>query len=228
MAKKTQTPVLHPSKSALEWCEEQHKLGKELKFTWDGGGDSGWVEFYVDSNPATGPQADKLIDDVYELLDYGSWAGEFSASGEAIYDDEKKAFIGTDTYQEIETRPYKADVHFSVPKDIWFDDIVIRIEGRVEEGTEIVVSFNVKNGFLTPKHRKLEETIALEIGEQVEEFIQNIPEDDNYDNIWEELRITSNETKSKDEQNVNFVIETLNVGVAYTLEKEIYLELENK
>lgn len=228
MAKKTQTPVLHPPKSVLEWCEEQHKLGKELKFTWDGGGDSGWVEFYVDDNPAAGPQADNLIDDMYELLDYGSWAGEFSASGEAIYDNKKKAFVGTDTYQEVETRSFPASMSFSVPKDLWFDDISIRIEGRVEEGTEVIVTFNVKNGFLTPKHRKLEETIALEIVGQVEEFIANLSEDTNYDNIWDELRISSNDAKDKDDKNVNFVIDHLNIGVAYVLEKEIYLELENE
>ena len=51
-------------------------------------------------------------------LDYGSWAGDFSANGEAVYDSKEKAFVGTDYYSETESVPVKVSIPINIPKDL--------------------------------------------------------------------------------------------------------------
>ena len=89
-------------KDVITWCNQQVDEGKELKFTWDGGNDSGYASLVLDDNEIeVAGYSDILLDGIYEELDYGSWAGEFYASGEAIYNKEEQAFIGIDDYTEL-------------------------------------------------------------------------------------------------------------------------------
>ena len=71
--------------SVKEWCDQQVAEGKELTLRWEGGGDSGWVYFELDGSQVENEYTEKLVDYCYDVLDYGSWAGEFDATGEATY-----------------------------------------------------------------------------------------------------------------------------------------------
>jgi hypothetical protein len=116
----------------LRWCKEQVEAGRELKLCWEGGGDSGWAYFQIDGQTVENTFTEKLTDMMYAELDYGSWAGEFSAQGEATFDADIKAFVGTDYYSETANTSIESDIIVSVPKDIWFDNIRISVD--IQEG----------------------------------------------------------------------------------------------
>ena len=97
MAKKAKT--IEVKKTVLEWCKEQVAQGHELKICWEGGGDSGWCYFQIDGEEANNEYTDHLVNSMYSELDYGSWAGEFTATGEATFDPSENAFVGIDDYQ---------------------------------------------------------------------------------------------------------------------------------
>jgi len=146
--------------AVIEWCDKQVEEGREIKLVWDGGGDSGWCHFQIDGGDARGPEIDWLIDKMDSELDYGSWAGEFFASGEALYDSETKVFQGEDTYTEDQGTEIDAEFVITVPaKFNNFDALVIRTESE-ECNTE--VSLIVRNGIKHPDkttwEKSLEET----------------------------------------------------------------------
>lgn len=87
MSKKKQQPKM----TVAQWCDEQVKNGHTLTLKWDGGNDSGWVYFELDGEELTNEYTEKLVDYCYSELDYGSWAGDFSANGEAEYDPKRKS-----------------------------------------------------------------------------------------------------------------------------------------
>ena len=76
----------------IKWCDKKTTEGSKIAICWEGGGDSGWVYMEVDGAQSTDPEAEWLVDRMYSVLDYGSWAGEFNASGRAEYDIKTKIF----------------------------------------------------------------------------------------------------------------------------------------
>ena len=69
----------------IEWLDEQADLGKDVMLKWEGGNDSGWAYFELDGETIENEHTDRLVNWMYDHLDYGSWAGDFSAQGEAVY-----------------------------------------------------------------------------------------------------------------------------------------------
>jgi hypothetical protein len=212
----------------IKWCDDQVAQGKELKLAWEGGGDSGWVYFKINdkqvSDSAATPEIEELIDRMYDQLDYGSWAGEFSANGEAAYYANKKAFIGTDYYGEDETYNYECSIKITVPKSLWFDAVEYNIE---QEEPIIDVAFVLRNGFLTEKHTEVALQIKESLNEQVDEAIADYQKDPNateYRNVWQNERIERNEFKEEGD-NLVAVINELAIGTYSSDEKDIYLEL---
>ena len=112
--------------SLVEYCDNLVKEGKELALNWEGGGDSGWVYFTVDGKEDDSDEIRRLIDACYEVLDYGSWAGEFSANGEATYNPKTKCFEGVDNYGEDTTETHRCKIDIVVPERLWFDSIEVR------------------------------------------------------------------------------------------------------
>jgi hypothetical protein len=209
----------------IKWCDEQVAQGKKLAMAWEGGGDSGWAYFKIDDEHADeNDEINQLLDKLYDTLDYGSWAGEFSASGEAIYDPVEKAFVGTDYYSEDDTYYFDYPIKITVPKSLWFDALEYNFE---DENVKVDVAFIIRNGFLTDLHTEIANQIEENLEEQVEQGIQAYIEIENgteYRSIWQNERFNRDQFKEEGD-NLVAVIEQLNIGTCTTDEKGIYLEL---
>jgi hypothetical protein len=162
------------NKSILQWCKDLHEAGNELVMKWEGGGDSGWVYFEIDGESADNEYTRALVDRMDNTLDYGSWAGEFSASGSATYDPETNSFTGIDFYGEDDGDVMDAAFHIHVPKKLWFDTLHVEVECNYDEGAQMSVRLLLKNGFLTNEHKEfcsnLENTLEPEFNSLFESY----------------------------------------------------------
>lgn len=167
------------------WAKQLHEQGQTLKLLWDGGGDSGWVHFQIDNEEADTPETKFLVDMCYEILDYGSWAGEFNASGEAEYDPEEEAFVGIDDYatDEYHYLPEEEQPIIKVPASINFT--AIEIESDRE--SEAVVHIHQRHGFRTAEYAQVERAIGLDVDKQGEKLVAQyveLPDGNEYDHNY--------------------------------------------
>lgn len=217
----------------IKWCDVQIADGHILSMHWEGGGDSGWCSFRIDGedipwNEEEGPIRN-LLDLMYDLLDYGSWAGEFSAFGEAIYDPEEKAFVGVDKYSEDYTAEYPCNIEVRVPKKLWFDSMEIQIEG--EENPNISVAFLITNGFLTDEHDQWIPEFESSFAEKVYEVIDNFSNDytqEEYRSIWENITLTKIADFTEDGDYMVHTLTSLSIGTSQSEDKDIYLQLQSE
>ena len=219
---------LEVKKEIIDWCNQQVDEGKELKFTWEGGGDSGWADLVLDDNNIDVPgYSNVLLDGIYEELDYGSWAGEFHASGEAIYSKEEQAFVGIDDYVEDETIGYPCEIVLNVPNKIWYDSINIAIEMDHEDADiNVQVNFIIKNGFLTQEHREIVDLLKDEISAKVNDEIENFKNGGaDFRNVWENLIINRSEGVETTPGFIKHEISSISIGTSTSDEKSIYLQL---
>ena len=137
----------------IKWCDEQTEQGLDLRLCWEGGGDSGWCWFEIDGEQCSQPEAEWLIEKMYDTLDYGSWAGEFSTNGEADYNPETKEFDGTDYFSTEDTFTHTCSKSFTIkiPKIYYFDSLHLECEG---ESYDFNVNASVTNGFF-PKDAEI-------------------------------------------------------------------------
>jgi hypothetical protein len=212
--------------SVLEWCNKQVDEGNELKICWSGGGDSGWAYFQIDGEDVDNEYTEYLVDRMYEVLDYGSWAGEFSAQGEAVYNKIEQAFVGTDDYSEDDTVSHDCNIVIQVPKELWHDNLSISLEGNDGDRTRIEARFSIKNGFLSDKHTVfislLEHKMEQEVDAVIDDFIQTSNKD--YRSIWETINLEPKDGVIKDDC-IEYTINSLNIGTISTDEKDVYLEI---
>lgn len=157
----------------IKWCDEQVEQGLSLKLCWEGGGDSGWCWFELDGEQCSQPEAEWLIEKMYDTLDYGSWAGEFSTNGEAEYNSETKEFDGTDYYSTEDTFIHKCKTPFiiKIPKSIYFDSLHMECEG---EAYEFNVNASVTNGFFTKEAEEFFSNLETEINKWSEPILDEI------------------------------------------------------
>ena len=215
-------------KTVLEWCKDQVAQGKELTIHWEGGGDSGWAYFQIDGESVENEYTSYLVDMMYSQLDYGSWAGEFSATGEAKFDVDEEAFIGVDNYSEDETSLKECEFKFKVPKKLWFDSISIHIEAEYDESATIETSFNLKNGFLTPEHGVVTDEISEIINVQVNDFVTNYQNGNtDFRNIWDTQTFELKSAIERDDY-LEFTIPGISIGTVETEEKDIYLKIDEE
>jgi hypothetical protein len=212
-------------KEIIDWCDKQVEEGKEIKICWEGGGDSGWVYFEVDDEQAGGEEIEALVDMMYSTLDYGSWAGEFSANGEAIYNADTKCFEGVDYYSEDswENTKFEDPFQFPISKSLGFDSIEYNIEGNYEDDFRVEVIFNIVNGFISPELRELEEEISKAILEKIKQDFQHV--DINYFSTHElaerhELKIENDV--------IIFEISMINYSTYETSENGITIDLKER
>lgn len=212
--------------SVLDWCKEQVAQDRELSIHWEGGGDSGWVHFEIDGETVDNDYTQYLISAMYDQLDYGSWAGEFTAHGSATFSLEENAFVGTDYYQEDERMLYSCDISFKVPNGLWYDSLHYRVECSGDESVSSDVSFSIKNGFLTDEHieiqRVLEDVLDDEVPKLIEKFIDEGKE---FRDLWisEGFLKTDGEDKGA---YTEFKITELGMGTYTSEEKDIFLYVE--
>lgn len=116
---------------AIDYYSALHLAGHEIQLEWNGGGDSGsvWlnldrktidVDFYSTNLSLYDKIHGFLIDKMYDELDYGSWAGEFSANGTAefVIEEDFIGFKGTDFYSEDEFHSCNLNFKVKVPKEL--------------------------------------------------------------------------------------------------------------
>lgn len=221
--------TIKTKKSLLEWCDQQVAAGKEIGIGWEGGGDSGWCYFMIDGNQVndgqTTEEMEQLIDLMNDELDYGSWAGEFNAAGEAIYSPEEKAFVGTDYYSEDDTEYWQCKIPIRIPKHLWFDSIEYQFE---DEDANASFVFFVRNGFLTEEHQKftseIESYLKKKVNHEINLFIQKSNRE--YRSMWQNDKIDRNQFTVEGDHLV-YLLEELSIGTTNSEDKDIYLQLES-
>ena len=209
-----------------EWCDQQVAEGKEITLKWEGGGDSGWVYFEIDGEQVENEYTEALVSYCYDTLNYGSWAGEFDANGEATYDPEEKAFIGIDYYNETDVEERDPQVVLSIPKELWFDGLSVDIEEVEYEVADYNVGVNllVQNGMIVDQHTEVEEEIKKQIIEQLNKGImQNLGEDNE---VFANIVFTENDFETDPKTGNKIVkMDRVNVRFRETDEKDIYLAI---
>lgn len=213
----------------IKWCDEQVANGNTLSIQWEGGGDSGWCSFHINDEQVKSEdgQISDLLDLMYDQLDYGSWAGEFSAQGEAVYDPEEKAFIGVDNYSEDSVVDYPCKIEIKIPKNLWFDTLEIGVEG---EDASVTVAFHVTNGFISEEHDEFIDNFEVSFRESILGVISDYCNDDNeneYRSIWETFDLSKSEFVEEGDY-MKYTITSLSIGTAEVEEKDVYLELKSE
>mgnify|MGYP003343205748 CR=1 FL=1 len=211
----------------VEWCDQQVENGHELTLHWEGGNDSGWCYFQIDGESAENDYTEKLTNWMYDHLDYGSWAGEFSATGEATYDFEKKAFIGIDHYSETETMAYKVDIPIHIPKHLWFGELGIHVECNYDDTPQVDITFGISNGFLTEEHGEAEEALRIDIKDKILEAISAWENKTglSLESIWDERTIPFSDFKVEGDVLAG-TLEYLDFRYPEEEEKQICLDLK--
>jgi len=213
----------------IEYLDQLVLEGKEVKLGWEGGGDSGWCWFEVDGEKIGGyggedKKIDALVDYMNDYLDYGSWAGEFSANGEAVYDIKSKSFTGTGHYGEDNTVEYDCDIQIHIPKSLWFDQFEIAIEA---EECNVNSTFHMINGFTTPEHTKFTLEFDDLFQNQLDKVTTNFhndPTQNEFVDIWHNYDLMRSDFEN-DGDDLIYQINSIPIGTRNNEEKEIYLEL---
>jgi hypothetical protein len=159
---------MEKNKSLLQYCDELSQQGNTISIEWDGGNDSGDYDVKINGQSvADSPYTRALTECMDQVLEYGSWAGEYYAEGKAEYNPQTKCFEGTDNFSTEEYETVGKSLSFKVPKDIWFDNVDIEINGE-----SFHVSLGLKNGYKTKRHQEVTkdlenqlETIATEMAD---------------------------------------------------------------
>jgi hypothetical protein len=211
------------NKAVLAWCKDLHEQGFDLTMTWDGGNDSGFVEFIVDKSDKTDQDLEYieyLENQCYDELDYGSWAGEFHAQGEASFDPEQNAFVGTDYYAEDTDIKLDCNIRLAVPKDVWFDRLEVHIEDYdINVSSDLVII----NGFKSSGHDAAVINLNNSIHDQVDDIISGI---ENYRSMWTDITVDYSEFTPEGDEMVHYIY-SLEVGTEDATEKGIHISLEN-
>ena len=211
-------------KEILDWCLKKTEQGSTVVLVWDGGGDSGWVHLEVDGEDSNDAEAEALVDMMYDQLDYGSWAGEFSASGEAPFDPETKMFEGTDYYSETDSAAADCKIEIRIPKHIHFDDLEIFTED-IECLT--TVSFGIRNGFEHPEAAALEIKLAEELRDQIVEAAEADVEDiDDIDGFYETYHLFRDSDFTEDGNDLVHTMTHVMYSKRYTTENEAFINLQ--
>jgi hypothetical protein len=211
-------------KEILDWCLKKTEEGSTVVLMWDGGGDSGWVHLEVDGEDSTDVEAEALVDMMYDKLDYGSWAGEFSASGEAPFDPDTKMFQGTDYYTETDSTNASCKIEIRIPKHIHFDDLEIHTE---DEDCSISVSFGIRNGFEHPDAAALEAKLCDELKDQIIKAAEDdVADEDEIDGFWETYHLTRESDFTEDGDDLVHTMDHITYSKRYTTENYVEINLE--
>ena len=227
-AAKAKEPVI--KKSIVKWCKDLHEAGNELTMKWEGGGDSGWVYFEIDGETTDNEYTRALVDQMDTTLDYGSWAGEFNASGSATYNPETNSFEGTDFYGEDESDVEDIDIKIIVPKKLWFETLHVEVECNYDESCDTSVRFLIKNGFLTEEHAEFCSNLEEELQKDFDDVFNNYQSGTNDKEFrsctdsWVLERADAIES----DDNLIFYIKQVEFSVMDNIEKNIVLELDEE
>jgi hypothetical protein len=155
---------------------------KEIRVVWEGGNDEGSFYLYVDEKEVDIDYTKNngtydLIDYIAGQIGYGSFAGDFSTNGEVIYDIEKGAFIGDDSYEEQQEFTYKLRKHLvlTIPKDLWFDTIEVDMSGY-DGDLDTSVRLSITNGPVVQEHIDFESNSATALEAVASQLFDDVDE----------------------------------------------------
>lgn len=190
----------------IKWCDEQSQDDKEVAICWEGGGDSGWVYMEVDGSEASSEEAGWLVDRMCDILDYGSWAGEFNASGRAIYDAETKVFDGDDVYSEdtSEELELKDDqiIKIKIPKKYFLETLRVEFENVLDGGSVSILPI-VRNGVINCELPILCKNMEEAVENKAREILQNATSSDYSGWQTEDFVISELEDEDPDNHVIN-------------------------
>ena len=226
-AAKPKEPVI--KKSIVQWCKNQTDQGNEIKLVWEGGGDSGWVHFESDGEDIDNIYTRCLVDRIEDTLNYGSWAGEFNASGEAIYNPKTNAFEGTDFYGEDTGEVLDVDFTVRVPKKLWFDTLHVEVEANYDETPEMSVRTLIKNGFLTDEHTEICSNLESTLKDVFDALFSNYDSPNGYEfrGCTDSWILERSEAVEEGDELV-FKITKVDIQIMTNEERNIVLELDEE
>jgi hypothetical protein len=212
-------------KDILAWCIDQHNQGLSVTLEWDGGGDSGCVNWTGDSEENA--YTDYILDMCYDELDYGSWAGEFSAHGTAEFDPEEKAFIGEDLYSEDEYVDHEINLEIPIPKNIQFDDFHFEIDCPHDEECNFSASITLANGFNLPTTNAYLANLEVELAEKVNENMTDYSQKtgDEYIRCYQ-TEVIPRHGFSENCDNLVYTLSEITYTVESTMSKNIFINLD--
>lgn len=151
--------------------------GKEVKVTWEGGNDSGSYSVFIGEQEFDwgDPLYHEIVDVVSDVIDYGSWAGDYYADGHVIYNPDEGAFIGEgkDNVTEID-RLENIAIEVRIPKALNFDSVEIETQGDFSsDGVGAGFRFVVNNGPVFKEHADIEESQSTLLTEEVNEVLSS-------------------------------------------------------
>lgn len=217
-------------KDVITWLDKLSDEGKNIQICWEGGGDSGWVYFQIDGEQvADNPMIDLLIDRMYDVLDYGSWAGEYSANGCAEYSSTEKAFQGTDYYSEDETMPFECQFKIEIPKILGFEELRIGIDGDYHDEFNIEAFYDIKNGFISEQHEVFTKHLESSLEKTMNDSLNTGDYESDDLRYWNTTIVVTQEDLKPHPKNPELLVfenETVEISVTSTDEKDIYLDLD--
>ena len=216
------------NKSIINWLNQLTEDGKTVTMRWDGGNDSGWVYFEVDGEQIDNEYSEALVEHMYTTLDYGSWAGEFSASGEAEYKPETQTFEGTDYYSEDDWETVEANIVIQVPKELWFETLHIECECSADDDPQVSVRFIVKNGFLTDQHTDFCTNLENILGPEFNDLFDQYNKDDNFRGCSDSWIIERSEMQEEEDGLLVYNIDKVEIQTMQSQDKDICLELDEE
>lgn len=212
----------------IDWCDKMTEEGKRPILKWEGGNDSGWCYMEdEDGERLSNPEAEQIIEHLYDTLDYGSWAGEFNANGEAPYNEETKCFEGTDYYSESQNASFKTEIEISIPIHIKFDSFEIETsEGGHDDPLSLNCDISLQNGFVHPDKDAVMENIRTYLRDVIEKQIDDYIDrtDLNLESCYSHYRFVKGDFKIEGEYQ-KAILKEIDFSVQETDEKMICLDL---
>ena len=155
---------------------------EEIKVTWEGGNDEGSFYVYIDGKDTDIDYTRKdgtydLVDFIADEIGYGSFAGDYNANGEVIYDVEQGAFIGEDDCEMLQDYNYKfkKPLVFPILKELWFDSVLVDISGYSED-MDISVRLSISNGPVFEEHMDFESNAVKVLEKEIYRLFDTIDE----------------------------------------------------
>lgn len=224
-------------KLVRDYLSARHFAGDKIEITWDGGNDSGTVNFTINGeevdidwwNPHRMTLHDKIhkyiIECFYDILDYGSWAGDFNATGNAVLvvEEDFVGFRGTDYYSEDENQDTPCSIEIKVPAAAIPDNansMTINMSGGYDgDEPEVTICFHEEGNY---RHLELSETqaaLVLELEEQFTNTAYAILSELQYSNTYDDYSFSIADPT----QDQTFEVERLNFYRSKETSKEVEL-----
>jgi hypothetical protein len=217
-------------KQIIEYCDKLTENGDELSLYWEGGGDNGWLTARINGNDIDSTEANWLIEELNNVLDYGSWAGEFSANGEAVYNRETKTFEGDNYYTETEgdiIELNKADIiQVKIPTKYTFDTLRVSIDDAWE-GADATITPIVRDGFMEEELLEHAESLEKELGQKVLDLFDKYVNKREIVGNWQTETFTVDSSTKIEDGNYVFEITELNYSYENTDASGVSIDLNN-